>query len=449
MKRTAPINALQSPDRSQTTLIYLDAVEPRSTKAPAGQSPGNGLPGHHRTELSRLRRASQVEPAKQDEPEPHTLTLPVTTPRRRFRALFRRASPSVQYQRNDDYSATEPRERYLWLEFEEPVRDPNDSYFIRVLGYSADPLLSDNRPGNFVPPDEPPLDIDPELIRVITPGQSDDQAGLSAMLPLEQASNSDRHYLVPLPPGLHAESNELFGFFTYELRVGHADIWSTAQGRFGRPLRTTGVQHPVPTLFCTAHRDEVRLLVEAPHAMAVLNGKNITAHPPRTELWALLYAQVRQADGKDNRNILLDERQLSLIPNRLQELLTAEGTFVLTQGNKNAPARSAMVWHDAEIKALLKALGLPVDASLSVLCVEMMPHFGSFQQEAQPTATYGMQGVNAEVVLAGVRAARGNVTDAATGATFAQQNPLRPLSTQLGHFRILRTSPLTPVPDVC
>jgi hypothetical protein len=448
MRRTAPINALQSPDRSKTTLIYLDAVEPKSTKPQPGNPQETAFPDI--IELNyHLTPRFTVEPAQQDDPKPHTLTLPVTTPPAQIPRIVSAGLALSPYQRDADYTATEPRERYLWLEFEEPVSDPNDLYFIRVLGYAADPLLSDNRPETFVPPDEPPLGIDPELIRVITPGQSDDQAGLSAMQPLEQASNSDRHYLVPLPPGLHAESNELFGFFTYELRVGHADIWSTAQGRFGRPLRTTGVQHPVPTLFCTAHRDEVRLLVEAPHAVAVLNGKNITAHPPRTELWALLYAQVRQADGKDNRNILLDERQLSLIPNRPQELLTAEGTFVLTQGNKNAPARSAIAWYDAEVKALLKALGLPVDASLSVLCVEMMPHFGSFQREAQPTTTYGMQGANSEVVLAGVRSARGNVTDAATGATLAQQNPLRPLSTQLGHFRILRTSPLTPVPDVC
>src|SRR4029453_18322775 len=108
----------------------------------------------------------------------------------------------------------------------------------------------------------------------------------------------------PVPPGLNAESPEMFGFFTYELRVGHAHIWCTAQGRYGRPLRATGVQHPAPALFCTCTRTESELVVEAPYAIAVQNGQNITADPPRTELWALLYARVRQADGKDFRNIL-------------------------------------------------------------------------------------------------------------------------------------------------
>src|SRR5690606_24292892 len=116
----------------------------------------------------------------------------------------------------------------------------------------------------------------------------DDLAGLDAMVPLHRAGNSDRHFLMPLPPGLHADSPELFGFFTYELRIGHAHVWSTAQGRFGRPLRSTGVQHPAPTLYCTCQRNEDAVLVEAPYALAVLNGKNITEEPPRTEIWALL-----------------------------------------------------------------------------------------------------------------------------------------------------------------
>ena len=67
------------------------------------------------------------------------------------------------------------------------------------------------------------------------------------MQPMEKALDSDKHYLLPIPPGLHSESDELFGFFTYEFRVGHANIWSTAQGRFGRTLRATGIQHPAPT----------------------------------------------------------------------------------------------------------------------------------------------------------------------------------------------------------
>jgi hypothetical protein len=87
-------------------------------------------------------------------------------------------------------------------------------------------------------------------------------------------------------------------------------VWTTAQGRFGRRLRATGIQHPAPTLTCMTNRDEDKLWVTAPYAVTVHAGKNVTADPPRTELWALLYAQVKQADDKDFRNILLDDRQL-------------------------------------------------------------------------------------------------------------------------------------------
>ena len=44
--------------------------------------------------------------------------------------------------------------------------------------------------------------------------------------------------MVPLPPGINPDAPELFGFWTYELRIGHKLIWSTAQARFGRPLRS-------------------------------------------------------------------------------------------------------------------------------------------------------------------------------------------------------------------
>ena len=87
-------------------------------------------------------------------------------------------------------------------------------------------------------------------------------------------------------------------------------VWTTAQGRFGRALHATGIQHPAPTLTCTVTRDENKLSVSAPYAVAVFDGSNVTADPPRTQLWCLLYAQARQADNLDWRNILLDDKQL-------------------------------------------------------------------------------------------------------------------------------------------
>ena len=87
-------------------------------------------------------------------------------------------------------------------------------------------------------------------------------------------------------------------------------VWTTAQGRFGRALHATGIQHPAPTLICTVDRDENKVWVSAPYAVAVLDGKQrhrrSAAHP------ALVPALRAGAPGRQprSRNILLDDKQL-------------------------------------------------------------------------------------------------------------------------------------------
>ena len=85
--------------------------------------------------------------------------------------------------------------------------------------------------------------------------------------------------------------------------------------------------HPAPTFSAPAGATEWNLIVEAPYAEAVLDGKNITADPPRTQVWTLLYAQVRQADGKDFRNILLEDRMLTFVPRLRGKLEGAPDVF--------------------------------------------------------------------------------------------------------------------------
>jgi hypothetical protein len=302
-------------------------------------------------------------------------------------------------------------------------------------------VVSDGRIETFTAPEETPLPVDPELMRVIPPGATDDRSGLTAMVPLTLASNSKIHFLVPLPAALTSDAPELHGFFTYELRVGHADIWSTAQGRFGHPLRLTGVQHPAPILFCTCERTQTDLSVEAPYALAVLRGKNVTHDPPRTELWALLYAQVRQADGKDFRNVLLDDRRLTVTSRLTGRFDVASGPHVLGFENKDSPARGSMQWTQAEILTALETLGLPADSRLSVVCVETMPTVATLQ-ERSPGA-----GGRYEYLAASVAAYQAGYGDPAGEAV--RDDGVRPLSGALGDVRILRTSPLTPVPGIC
>ena len=480
MKKTISINALQNPDRSFTKLIFIDAVEPK-----------NDPKFHDLIDLtySVITNFKADHAAEKDDPLKLTLTLPVTNIPAQIPKITSAGIALSPYIRNEKYSSTEPRSRYLWIEFDEPVLDPDDLYFARVLAYAPDQLISNNEPELFAAPSEPSLPIDPEFIRVITPGQSDDGSGLDAMQPMEKSLDSDKHYLLPLPPGLHSESDEMFGFFTYEFRVGHANIegrpdrWSTAQGRFGRALKATGIQHPAPTLTCICSRDEEKLYVTAPYASAVLNGKNVTSVPPRTTLWALLYAQIKQADNKDFRNILLNEKKLDwrvrveyqknvrwLEKYNNEQIKTLknvafinldteisytnlQNVFQLTDYstlNKDSTKYGTAIWSNQEINQILEMYGLPLDVSLSVLCVEMLPHITSVFEHINPINKLKVDADLNKVTdftnLPGEDEInyRRNLTE-----VDALVNDIRPLSNQLGEFRILRTSPLTEVPYVC
>jgi hypothetical protein len=293
----------------------------------------------------------------------------------------------------------------LWLEFDALPADPKDTYFVRVLASAADPLLltdeADEAIAELVP--EPALPLDDERMRVITPEQPRDDNGLRSMQPLLRRSDDGAHFLIPLPDGLEASSPELFNMFTYEVRLGHTgERWSTAHGRFGAPLRIAGLQHPPPPLVCQAARGGdvsippgETILVRAAFATPVQGGRHVRPPKPLTRLWALLYARVEQADAVAWRNLLL--LRTPLLPpffdphlpppgETQPPLLYGEGEFSL-----------------AEVRRILQRRGLADSAPLTALVVEF---------HTQP-----------------------EIED--------------PLGTHLGHARMLRVSPLVPIPDAC
>ena len=368
-------------DRTGTTLVFFDAIDP---KPAVGAFPAEIQALYEVT--PRFREA----PAASDPVLKKNITLPIAARPVQTPGLVSAGIALSPYEHDDGYTLTHRRQRILWLEFFEPVLNPGDAYFGRVLAHSVDPLLTRIPPESPPGPDEPPLPIDPELIRVITPGQSDDSAGLDAMQQLVK-STSATQFGLPLPPSLTEADPELFGFFVYELRVGHAKGWSTAQGRFGPPLRVTGIQHPAPPLPCQAMRTPAQIVVNAPFAVPVSHGQSYWTDPPLTQIWALLYAQVTQVDGSQQRNILLTRAPAKITDRQYR------GRTGLVYG--------FAIWDQAEIAARLAFLGLPADSGLSVLAVELLP---------EPSVVFE-----------------------------------DPLSADLGEVRILRTSPLTPVPTVC
>ncbi|MBV8139912.1 MAG: hypothetical protein JO121_30390 [Deltaproteobacteria bacterium] len=395
LPRAVNPGALVNPDRSQTDIVYFDSIEPKPL--------GSAFPAELKIDY-RLVSIFANAPAISGGPSQWTLRLPITTPPAQTPKIVSAGIAYSPYTHAPAYSSSGERRRILYFELDGPPLDPSDAYFCRVLAYGPDPMLLET--GTKLPdPAEPPLPIDPELVRTVAPGQSADCAGIEAMQNLVASPTSDRHYLVPLPDYLNPESVELFGFFVYELRVGHdCSRWSTAQARFGRPLRVAGVQHPAPQLRCMVTRTAAKgITVVAPYATPIFNDQNLRPLYPKTELIALLYAQVLQANSQSWCNILLE--RATAIPYTLEHQGSRGLNPALT------PARAQFDPEDILFK--LGILGLPLDSPLSVVAVEILP-------EPQP------------------------INPAATVDRFND-----PLGADLGQVRILRTSPLTPVPEVC
>jgi hypothetical protein len=121
-----------------------------------------------------------------------------------------------------------------------------------------------------------------------------------------------------------------------------------------------------------------------------LDGRNL-ARFPESEIWHLLYGQVTQVDGEDRRNVLLSRKRADPVPE---------------QGNARERFETVGIaqWTQLEIDTALRALNLPGKAPLSVLAVELLPEL-----DRKPD----------------------------------------PLGADVGRVRILRTSPLTPVGEIC
>lgn len=385
LMNTINVQARKHPERGYIRTIFVDAFPP-----PLGQ---DGLPYEAAVDYEMQLSFESSTSATQSV----STLLPVATRPVQVAKVLAAGIALTGYEANEDYSSTAPRIKQLWLEFDKPLADPRDAYFVRALYRTPDPML--------LPDWEPVRDpdvlervpLDPELARVITPGQVQDLSGLNAMQRLEPAGNSDRHFLIPLPPNTDPSSPELFSFYTYEICVGHGPgtpedpFWSTAQGRYGETLTLEGVQHPPPELVCSVIPGPGRAITaRAPFSTPYLGLKQVTPSQPNTEIWFVLYARLLQADGASFRNVQID----------------------LATSRKVIPGKSAAMapqaegrWTDQEVKDALTRAGLDPDTPLTVLAVETLP---------EPNSSFN-----------------------------------DPLGGDLGQVRVIRTSPLAEVAENC
>jgi hypothetical protein len=134
------------------------------------------------------------------------------------------------------------------------------------------------------------------------------------------------------------------------------------------------------------------LRVRAPYAAPYLGLRRVLPLSPNTQIWAVLYARVTQADATTKRNIQIDLRRL-----RVPRPRPGASTIF--------PVEGQVGWAGADVRAALQLAGLPPDTPLSVLAVEVLP---------EPNGSFG-----------------------------------DPLGGDLGQVRILRTSPLSAVDRGC
>jgi hypothetical protein len=210
----------------------------------------------------------------------------------------------------------------------------------------------------------------------------------------------------------------------------------------------------------------------------VFNGRNVTASPPHTSIWALLYAQVKQADGLDYRNILLNEMELQPLPQRDEKQMVTDFKKSLEMKNilykekgiptveitnqllfQNASQQIAWEkesakqafgnWRNSDVNQMLDLYGLPRGSSLSVLCVEVyghitnaFEHIDNFRRNTEKLIEKTELVFNQQVA----NQLEHNIRDVQNPPP---KNPIDPLNSQLGMFRILRTSPLVEVPFIC
>ena len=151
----------QFPDRRTITrLIFFDAVNP---VPPPGQFPQIA----HPTWIVRPRlRTPAAAPGEAALAWSQDIELPVASAPRQMPKVVSAGVALSPYKRDEPaYSSTEPRRRALWLKMDEPVADPNDRLFARVLAYGPDPLLSGDITHKLFPNSDPRRQVRPALLR--------------------------------------------------------------------------------------------------------------------------------------------------------------------------------------------------------------------------------------------------------------------------------------------
>ena len=125
LKKTASRIAITKPDRSYTRIVFIDAVEPKKdiTKPATIAHPfPNTIDVAYTLTPQFIASVNAASAAEQEKAA--DLQLPVTVIPAQVPKVVAAGIALSPYRHNDDYSETAVRERFLWFEFDEPIKDP-------------------------------------------------------------------------------------------------------------------------------------------------------------------------------------------------------------------------------------------------------------------------------------------------------------------------------------
>jgi hypothetical protein len=179
---------------------------------------------------------------------------------------------------------------------------------------------------------------------------------------------------------------------------------------------------------------------------------------------------VKQADGLDYRNILLDEIELApLLRSRFEaefktrirlakreknEILVRDLLLEFNQLNareKESVLHGHSCWCNKDVNDMLELYGLPLDSPLSVLCTEVYGQITNINEHINDFSSAKKRTLLQEVssVYGSTYASQMNRSMRGVQYETSSRESADPLNSDLGLYRILRTSPLTEVPFVC
>src|ERR1019366_7355575 len=117
-------------DRSQTYCCFIDAAEPKQQDA--SKFPDELLLSY-RVTVNYVLNGASMPPNDGD--LSLYLHLPITSTPAQMPKIVSAGMAFSKYVRDTNYANTETRKKYLWVEFDQPPADPDDTYYARMLAY--------------------------------------------------------------------------------------------------------------------------------------------------------------------------------------------------------------------------------------------------------------------------------------------------------------------------